>query len=94
MTRKEKAINNLSVSGNNTSTTNPNLSKEPDASESRGDDDIDFEGASTSTPKSDYITISLPRKKMLRETAELSARLGLSAIKEMARTAKLIKLGG
>ena len=90
MTKKEKVINNLSVPGNNTSTTNLNLSKESDTSESRGDDDIDY----FDTQKRLYYYITSKKKKMSCETAELSARFGVSATKQMAMTAKLIKLSG
>ena len=56
--------------------------------------DADFNSSQKWTPKEDHITISLPRKKLIRETTELSVRLGLSVTKQVAMTAKLIKLGG
>ena len=55
--------------------------------------DADFNSSQTWTPKDDHITISLPRKKLIRETTELSVRLGLSVTTQVAMTAKLIKLG-
>lgn len=59
------------------------------------DSDVDFScDTASSSKKSDWITISLPRKDLLRETTELSTRLGLSAVQQVALTAKLVKLGG
>ena len=56
--------------------------------------DADFNSSQKWTPKDDHITISLSRKKLIRETTELSVRLSLSVTKQVAMTAKLIKLGG
>ena len=43
--------------------------------------DADFNSSQKWTPKDDHITCSLPRKKLIRETTELSVRLGLSVTK-------------
>ena len=69
-----------------------NLAGQTSQSDTGSGADADFNSSQKWTPKGDHITISLPRKKLIRETTELSVRLGLSVTKQM--TAKLIKLGG
>lgn len=50
---------------------------------------------STSTSEqSDYITLKLPRKSLMRESAELATRCRVSHRVATAMTAKLVKIGG
>ena len=49
----------------------------------------------TSTPRPDEkINISLSRKNMFKESAEVALRCGISNRKHVALTAKIIKMGG
>ena len=68
---------------------------EQDVSESSSSDDPDFivDATPKRKTKPDTIAITLPRKDLLKETTDLSIRLGLSASKQVAVTGKMIKLG-
>lgn len=74
------------------------LSDEEDSQESQSSqDEFEFEVSQrcTSTPKSDTINLSLPRKGLFSgPAADLACRLGVSNRKQVALTAQLIKMGG
>ena len=70
-----------------------------DDSQSSEDDDSQDEyipeQPATSTPlRDDTINISLSRKHIFKDSAEVAARIGISNRKHVALTAKLIKMGG
>lgn len=64
------------------------------SSDSSSEDELFQPLSSTPRNKKDTITLTLPRKGLFKETADLSARLHLSHRQGVAFTAKLIKMGG
>lgn len=69
------------------------LTDESQESQCDSEDEYEQETQKPATTD-DRIHLSLPRKGLFRESADVSTRLGISSRQQVALTAKLVKMGG